>query len=299
MPGMTVLRKISLPFLTGLAFSGSFIAAKYTTVDLTPLVTILLRYVIALLFFAALILARKERVFRVELRHVPVFIVLGLSGIVGYHFFFFASLHHTSVANTAIINGLSPVITGLMAALFIRERLSPTNWLGIVIALSGVLILVTKGNVVVLTGFDFNFGDLLMLTAVVCWSIYALIARRMLDRYSTLTVTFLASLFGVGVLILMVIPEDLPGQLGTISPESVWALLYMGIAASGFGYLLYNLSIKGLGPTRTSGFVYSTVPLLTGFLALIFFAEPVTITMLIATTLVIIGLQLTLRESAG
>jgi drug/metabolite transporter (DMT)-like permease len=295
---MTVLRKISLPFLTGLAFSGSFIAAKYTTVDLTPLVTTLLRYVIALLFFVGLMIIRKQRVFHVEPRHIPAFIVLGLSGIVGYHFFFFASLHHTSVANTAIINGLSPAITGVMAALFIGERLSAVNWLGIAMAMAGVMILVTKGNITVLTGFDFNYGDLLMLTAVVCWSVYALAARRMLDRYSALTVTLLASLFGVAVLILMVIPEDLPGQLRAVSQESIWALLYMGIAASGFGYLLYNLSIRSIGPTRTSGFVYSTVPLLTGLLALIFFSEPVTLTMLIATILVIIGLQLALREPA-
>ncbi len=284
------------PLLTGLAFSGSFIAAKYTTSDLTPLVTTLLRYIIAVVFFAILIAARKEPAFKIKPRHVLTFIILGLTGIVGYHYFFFASLHYTKIANTAIINGLSPIVTGIMAAIFIRERLSRANWLGILIAFVGVMILVSKGKLSIITGMEFNRGDLLMLTAVVSWAIYALIVKRMLHQYSAITVTFLSALFGVGVLVILVIPENLSDQLRAISLESVLAVAYMGVIASGLGYLFYNLSIRQLGPTRTSGFVYSTVPLLTAFLAFLFFSEPVTLTMCVSAVLVIAGLQLALRQ---
>jgi drug/metabolite transporter (DMT)-like permease len=293
---MSVFRKIVPPILTGLAFSGSFIAAKYTTADLTPLVTTLFRYIIAVIFFAIVVAAGKERQPRTTPRHWLTFFILGLTGIVGYHYFFFASLHYTKVANTAIINGLSPIVTGIMAATFIKERLSRINWLGIIIASVGVMNLVTNGDIAALMGLEFNRGDLLMLAAVVSWAIYALIVKRMLRFYSALRVTFLSSLCGVGALVFLVIPEDTIGQVRAISAESILAVLYMGIVASGLGYLFYNLSIKQIGPTRTSGFVYSTVPLLTAILALIFFSEPVTYTMIISAILVISGLQLALKE---
>lgn len=283
------------PLLTGLAFSGSFVAAKYTTSDLTPLVTTLLRYVIAVIFFG-IIMATKRDNFRIKPRHLLAFVALGLTGIVGYHYFFFTSLHYTRVANTAIINGLSPIITGIMAALFIRERLSTTNWAGIIIAFAGVMILVTKGSASSITGMEFNRGDLLMLIAVVCWAVYSLIVKRIVEQYSALTITFISALFGVLALMFLVIPENLSDQVRTISTESILSVLYMGVIASGLGYLFYNLSIKQLGPTRTSGFVYSTVPLLTALLAFLFFSEPVTVTMLISAVLVIAGLQLALRQ---
>ncbi|UCG61482.1 MAG: DMT family transporter [Candidatus Zixiibacteriota bacterium] len=292
---MNMLRRIMNPLLTGLAFSGSFVAAKYTTSDLTPLVTTLLRYVIAVIFFG-IIMATKRDNFRIKPRHLLAFVALGLTGIVGYHYFFFTSLHYTRVANTAIINGLSPIITGIMAALFIRERLSTTNWAGIIIAFAGVMILVTKGSASSITGMEFNRGDLLMLIAVVCWAVYSLIVKRIVEQYSALTITFISALFGVLALMFLVIPENLSDQVRTISTESILSVLYMGVIASGLGYLFYNLSIKQLGPTRTSGFVYSTVPLLTALLAFLFFSEPVTVTMLISAVLVIAGLQLALRQ---
>jgi len=292
---MIKAKNVLVPFLTSLAFSGSFVAAKYTTADLTPLATTLLRYIIAIVFFAVLIILKKKPFFSIKRSHLFRLLIAGLFGIVGYHYFLFASLHYTSVANTAIINGLSPVVTGLLAAVVIAERLSRLNWLGIVVAFAGVLMLVSRGDLNLITQLEFNTGDLLMLTAVFCWAVYALIIKRMVEQYSTLTVTFLSALFAVGAMLPLIIFEDLPGQLRAISLPSVLALLYMGIAASGIGYLLYNMSIKQIGPTRTSGVVYSTVPVFTAALALLFFAEPLTVPMLISTALVIVGLRMALK----
>jgi len=291
-------KDILVAVVTSLAFSGSFVAAKYTTADLTPLATTLLRYVIATIFFAALVVIRKSPFLPVKRSHLFRLFIAGLFGIVGYHYFFFASLHHTSVANTAIINGLSPAVTGLLAAVFISERLSRLNWLGIAVAFAGVLLLVSKGDFDLIRQLEFNTGDLLMLAAVFCWAVYALIVKRMVELYSTVTVTFLSAVFAVGAMTPLMIIEDLPGQLSAISLPSILALLYMGIVASGIGYLLYNISIRRIGPTRTSGVVYSTVPVFTAVLALLFFTEPLTAPMLISTVLVIAGLRLALRPPA-
>ena len=131
---------------TALLFAGSFIAGKYTTIDLGPLTTSLLRYVIAILFLLVMAVSGRRSALRVQRTDLIWFILLGLFGVVGYHYFFFSALRYTEVANTAIIHAMNPIVTGLMAAVFIRERLSVRNYLGIVLAVAGVITLITKAD---------------------------------------------------------------------------------------------------------------------------------------------------------
>jgi len=286
--------RITFPLVTGILFAGSYIAGKYTTLDLGPLTTTLLRYLVALIFLAALIPYYKTKALMVERRDVLMMMMLGLFGIVGYHYFFFLSLKYTAVANTAIINALSPVITVGAAALFLGERLERKNYLGVALAFVGVLILLTRGEVDTILAIDFNKGDLLMLLSVLCWMVYALLIKKMLAKYSGFTLTFYATLCGVLLLLLLAPGEGALEQITQISRVSAFSVLYMGVCASGLGYLLYNLSIREIGPTRTSSFVYSVVPVIVGLLALVFFNQSVTQTMIASTVLILTGLHLML-----
>lgn len=284
---------------TSLLFSGSYIAGKYTTADLDPLTATLFRYVVALVFLLALLPAQSGQSLRIERRHLIAVLGLGLTGIVGYQYFFFLSLHHTAIANTAIINALSPVLTGVAAAVFLRERLNRTTYLGIATAVVGVLALLTNAQPLRLVELSFNRGDLSMIAAVLCFMVYALLIKTLVDRYSGYLLTLYATSFGVMWLLLIVPLGELPARLAAMSTSSVIAILYMGIAGSGLGYLTFNLSVKSLGATRTSSLVYSIIPIVVAALAYLFFAEPVTLAMLLSTVLILVGLKLIVSRGAG
>lgn len=290
------MSRILYPLATSLLFSGSYVAGKYTTEDLGPLTTTLLRYAVALAFLLVLGLYHGRAGFRVRRQDLGGLLLLGLTGVVGYHYFFFLSLRYTEVANTAIINALSPVVTGLAAAAFIGERLSARNMLGVVLACAGVMILLSDGKLNLLAGIGMNKGDLFMLLAVGCWTIYTLMVKRLVACYSGFTLTFYATAFGLAVLIPIVPLEDPASQLAGISTTSAVSILYMGIAGSGFGYLLYTLSIRELGPTRTTSFVYSMVALFVAVAASVFFDEPITAIMAASALLVLVSLQLMLAR---
>ncbi len=129
--------------------------------------------------------------------------------------------------------------------------------------------------------------------------VYALLIRKMLAKYSGFTLTFYATLFGVGLLLLLAPIEDAFTQLRQISYASVWSVLYMGACVSGLGYLLYNLSIREIGPSRTSSFVYSVIPVVVAGLALVFFQQPITLLMFVSMALILIGLQLMLAGNTA
>jgi drug/metabolite transporter (DMT)-like permease len=142
---------------------------------------------------------------------------------------------------------------------------------------------------------DFNRGDLLMLCSVTSWVVYALLIKKLLKFYSGFTLTFYAALFGVAALFFLVLSENFFEQVCAISATSIWAVLYMGVCASGLGYLLYNLSIDKIGPTKTSSFVYSFVPIFVAILASLFFDESITLIMISSICLIILGLYFMMR----
>lgn len=290
--------KVLLPILTSFLFAGSFVAGKYTTLDLGPLTTSLLRYVIAIGVLGLFIgrSAHPAQVLTVARADWGAMALLGLFGVVGYHYFFFSSLRYTATANTAIINAFNPVVTGITAALFIGERLTRRQYSGIGLALLGVLTLLTRGNPTALLTLELNRGDLLMLCAVLCWVVYSLMIKQLSQRYSGLTLTFYAAVAGVGQLLMLAVTERWWQQLFTLSLSSLLAIVYMGVAASGIAYLAFNLSIQRIGPTRTASTVYSLVPIFVVSLAWLFFREPLTGTMVASMGLILLGINVVLSQ---
>ncbi|MBE9113620.1 DMT family transporter [Nodosilinea sp. LEGE 07298] len=290
--------KVLLPVLTSFLFAGSFIAGKYTTVELGPLTTSLLRYVIAMGVLGLFIYGRPQSIKALTVARSDWLAMglLGTFGVVGYHYFFFISLRYTATANTAIINAFNPVVTGTMAALFIGERLTRRQYGGIGLALLGVLTLLTRGNLTTLLTLELNRGDVLMLCAVLCWVVYSLMIKQLSQRYSGLTITFYAAVAGVGQLLVLASLEGWWRQLATLSLTSLLAIVYMGVAASGVAYLLFNLSIQRIGPTRTASTVYSLVPIFVAGLAWLFFREPLTVTMVASMGLILLGINVVLSQ---
>ncbi|MEO0768543.1 MAG: DMT family transporter [Cyanobacteria bacterium J06649_4] len=292
-------QKGALALLTSLLFAGSFVAGKYTTGEMGPLLITLLRYIIASSFLWLLIWQRgglNKSIKEASIADIVCFFLLGTFGVVGYHFFFFSSLRYTAVANSAIINAFNPVVTGFLAAVVLKEKLALRNYLGGAIAIIGVLILITSGNLASLLQLRFNNGDLLMLCAVICWAVYSILLRHLGKRYSGLAMSYYGALFGVAQLSLLVWPELNKTGWPTLALSSILGVLYMGIGASGIGYLLFTISTQRIGPTKSTSIVYSAVPVWVALLAWLFFAEPVTPWMLVSMAFILVGLRTVLRS---
>ena len=75
------MERIRFPLITSLLFSGSYIAGKYTTVDLDPLTTSLSRFAIALLFLVALVVHYRLHSLKLAAKDVPAMMLLGLTGM--------------------------------------------------------------------------------------------------------------------------------------------------------------------------------------------------------------------------
>ena len=106
-----------------------------------------------------------------------------------------------------------------------------------------------------------------------------------------------ASFWGVVVLLPLLAGGSTVERVLALSPRALAAIGYMGVCASGLGYVLYNVSIERIGPTRTASVVYSLLPVLVAALAWAAFDEPVTPLLAASVVVIVLGLNLSTRAS--
>ncbi len=186
--GSLYARLICVPVIWG----GTFIAGRISSQHLPPAVSALGRYVFALL---ALLLAWRWlegqagwRGLQITRRQASETLALGLTGILAYNLFFFSALAILPASRTSVIVALNPAITIIFSALFLHERMQLMRWLGVVLALVGVWIVVTRGELSALVQ-SMGKGELLMFGAVCSWAAYTLMGKRVLGSLSALKAT--------------------------------------------------------------------------------------------------------------
>jgi len=258
--------------LTTLFWAGNFVLARAIHLDLQPFTLAFLRWTLALLIIAPWWLGRAWRLRQVLREHLPMLTLQGILGVGCFNTLVYFGVQHTQASNAMLMQSAVPVVILLLAALFLREPASPRQWLGVVLSLSGVLVLVSRGSVEVLAAFDFNQGDLWIFLAMLSWSLYTLGLRwkpAALDGF-----TFFGFSVLVGVVALF--PFMLWEQGGTAALELtepfVWTVIYMAIFPSILSFLFWNYGVEKLG-AATAGLFIHLMPMFGLLLATIFLGE--------------------------
>src|SRR6185503_4586026 len=128
---------------------------------------------------------------------------LGTIGTFLYQLCFVAGLRRTSVGNSSLIIGISPVIIAVMSALAGHERIKAMRWVGVFLALFGLYLVVGRG--VDLSGATWR-GDALMMAGTICWSLFSVASESILKRHSPLIVIGLAFSIGGGLYVVTLLP---------------------------------------------------------------------------------------------
>lgn len=283
--------------ITALFWSGAFIAGKMAVNVFGPLTLTFLRFLLALPFIFLLLWFKEPRAFVPGKEQVKPLVILGLIGTLGYHFFFFLALHHTSAINSSIIGATNPVVTTVLAVLFFNERVSTIRSIGVGISLFGVFSVITGLDLEMLSNLNFNIGDIYMALGVLCFSSYALLSRKYMKKYRLSPLTTTAYTFLVCTvisLVLSLVLEQPVDAFGSAGPKVWLEILYMAVLASVVGYYLQLNAIKTIGAPRTAMFI-NLVPVFTIFLASVILGESITIFKLVCALTIIAGVYLALK----
>ncbi len=283
-------------FLAPLFWAGNFVFGKALLEALPPFGINLVRWVLACMVLVPLTLALEGR-FPRPARHQWLSLgVMALTGIVLFNALVYLSLVHTTSTNASLINGTTPILTMVIAALVGLDRLTGRRLTGAFVSLIGVGWIVSQGSLEAVIGLSFNRGDLIMLVAALSWAIYTVLLNRVrgeLSPLATLTTVAVLALPPLGIIggyELTIHP------VGPITPLAVVGLVYVGVLASVAAFMAWSVGIEGIGAARGSIFL-NLIPVFTAVIAVLTLGERVGLVQLVGGSLVIGGV--TLASSAG
>lgn len=236
--------------MTAMFWGGTFIATRIAAQTFGPFTGAGIRYTIALVFLLPLAFHQNRQMFRIKGSQLPILILLGLSGIFAYNYFFFKGLKTIPASRGALLAALNPTIVMVLSAIVYKEKITLRKLIGIIISLTGVVIVISRGKIIELLS-SIESGDLFMLGCPLTWAVYTLAARPALKHASPLQATTWASLSGGLMLLLLAFTEPYPQDV----PLKVWgALFYLGLIGTVVAFVWYYDGIKKIGPTRASIF---------------------------------------------
>ena len=285
-------------FLTMTFWAGNSITARMFADDLPPLQHAFWRWVIASFLILMIFRPPLQRDLPIIWTYRwPVFWI-GTTGIGAYNTLQYWALNYTTVSNVGLLQTTIPIVFCSLEWLVFKEKITRTQFLGMMVVTIGVLVVLVKASFVNLLNFTFNFGDLIMVCAIFVYGIFSLLLRyapKQVNHWSLLWV-----LFVIGAVELLPL-QSLEYQAGyrmNLSIGPVLGLSYIVIGPALLAYKFYTVAILALGATRTGLFFY-WLPIASIILAILILGEPLQIYHLIGFVLVVFGLRLGLAKKEG
>jgi drug/metabolite transporter (DMT)-like permease len=277
---------VGLVNLATLTWASNMTLGRWLRNDIGPLTLAASRFLIAssLLFVLLQRLPREER--RLE-KDRWLLVGMALSGVVIFTPTLYLGLQHTTAVNATLINGMGPLITGILAALLIGERMSGRQIVGAVVGLVGVAVLISGGRFRFWEYMAGSVGDLIVLGAVTLWALYSVLGRRVMRRRSALSASAFSALVGLPLLLLAAVWEMRVTGL-PLSARLILPVLYIGVAPGVVGLLSWNAGVRRLGASGAMVF-YNTLPLYGALLGFLFLGEPIGMTHLVGGGLIVGG----------
>ena len=280
-----------LMVIAALVWSGAFIAGKFAVPYVPAFTLTFLRFLIAsIVLYPVMKLynrSQPEDNFRLTKKYIPLFLFNGIVGMAGYHVLFFTALKYTTATNSSIIGAMNPIVTTIIAAIFIRQKTPPMQIAGILLSFIGVVLTITGGNFSTLASFDFNRGDMFMAAAVICWASYAVMSRIKGADVPPLALTFYSFVFCTIALVPFVIWEH-PWALEKIPASAILSIVFMAVFSSVIGYMLQQIAIKKIGASKSSIFV-NLVPVFSIILSVTILGEELMPVKIFTSLLIIAG----------
>lgn len=275
-----------------LAWAGNIVVGRAVHAAIPPVSLGFWRWASAFLILFPIFLPQLKRQRAALLREWKLILLLGLVGVAGFTALQYTALNTASVVNVALINAVSPVVIPVLAWAIWRESVTWRQAVGICVSLLGVSFVVLRGDPALVLVQGLAEGDIVMLVAMICWSVYVTFLGRRPDDIESGTLLVASIIPALAVLFPVWIWEITQVRPMTMDGVTVLVIGYIGPVATALAYFGYTRAVPAVGPTRAGLFIH-LMPPFAAVLGMIFLDERLQSFHLIGAAAIFAGLYLT------
>jgi drug/metabolite transporter (DMT)-like permease len=280
--------------ITALCWAGNAVVGRLAAGHIPPVTLSFLRWSLAFLIILPLAWKHLIRDWGAIRARLGVMIVLSITGIGAFNTLQYWALEHTQALNTLLLQSAGPLFVAVWSLVLLGVRLTLAQACGIVLSLTGVMVILLQGDVTTLAGIEFNKGDLIFTVALVIFGLYSVLSLKRPDIHG---LSFVAFTFGCGAatLIPFLIVELVSRPLMQLDAANLLSLFYVAVFPSTLAYLCFNRGVQLIGANRAAPF-FHVVPVFGSVMAMVFLGERPQLFHFIGFGLVLVGVFVASRK---
>src|SRR6202166_940917 len=283
--------------ITALCWSANAIVGPLAAGHIPPVTLSFLRWTFAFLIILPFAWKHLKRDWAAIRSRLGTMIVLSITGIGIFNTLQYWALEYTQALNTLLLQSAGPLFVAVWSLVLLGVRLTLAQAGGIVLSLTGVLVILLHGDLTTLRNIEFNKGDLIFTVALVIFGLYSVLT---LKRPQIHGLSFVAFTFGCGAacLIPFLIRELLTRPVMQFNTNNLLMMFYVAVFPSTIAYLCFNRGIQLIGANRAAPF-FHVVPVFGSVMAIVFLGERPQLFHIVGFALVLTGVFVASRKQAS
>lgn len=251
-------------------WGSNFVFGKILGESFSPALLTMLRLLFIVLFLVGLSTYQQHHT-RVKKSDIPAVIFLGVFGVFINQWSFFRGLQTADPTTSALILATTPILTGFLAAIFLKEKLTIRMLVGSIVAIIGIIFVVTKGT---LLSLQIDKGLLWIVVTMVTFAMMIIITRLLAKKIDPLTMTLYSNIIGLIVSIPLFALLDRPLRISSNMFD--WLLLIVtAVIVHGIANLIWNQNIRYVDASKAS-ILSNLEPFVAMLMGLVILYKPIT-----------------------
>ena len=256
--------------------------------DLSFINLTIMRFVVVCMILIAILTIWSERFSPLQRRDILPIFLLGFFGVMVYHFGLNYGEQYISPGAASLIIATIPVLIIILAIFFLKEKITLKKLSGIVLALCGVLIISLWGTQDASIEINYIFGAVAVFIAAIMGALYTIAGKKLLERYTALSLTVYAMLLGSAGLVPF-LSTSLIEEVSEMSVNSLIAIIFLAVCSTVIGYIIWYVALEIKTASEISVYLYG-IPVISTILSYMLFGDEITLLFVIGGILVIAGL---------
>lgn len=269
-------------------WSGNYVVGRIYSHEIPPFSLCFWRWLIAGLILFPFTIKSAITYRHIIYKNLKIIIFLSITGITLYNSLIYFALHYTGVSNTGLIISLLPTATLIFSFIINKEKISKNQILGLLVSFLGVIVIITKGKIQQIFFGNINIGNLFLLLAVIAWSLYTVLLKKVTDKIPKITLLFVVIICGIFFLFPLYMIELVHFGSFQLTTNAFISLFYISFFCSIVAFLCWNTGVAKVGAV-IAGFFFYLMPFFSIILGKIFFHEKLDISYIFGWALLFFG----------